>query len=187
MRFGVVVVSSLLVARAVVASPDTPLLTHSESDRENEVRIRANQQQLDTKRDDAERAKRESDRELEINKLAGEQWEKKRDNADHARAVGIGITVTGGLLGVAAVVMGVLGKQTNDSIKNGTLMSPAEIKATADRGQIYNYVAYGAIGLGSAFVIGGVLKIVFNLDPGEYHVEAMPAASGGGVSFGGRF
>jgi hypothetical protein len=181
------VVLGLLVARLAGADPETPQLTHSEIDRENQIRLRADQQKLEDVRMELVRARREKERAAELRHLDEDEWNRKRDVADHGRSVGVGLGVTAGVFGVLAGVAAYLGTDVNNSIKSGGYATPRDINDAIDRGKIYNYVGIGTGIAAGVFALAATAKILFNLDPGDYEVSPAVGAQSAGLSITGRF
>jgi hypothetical protein len=177
----------IAAVRVASADPETPQLTHSEIDRENQLRLRADQQKLEDEHAEMVRVRHEKERAAALAKLAEDEWNHKREVADHGRGVGIGLGVTAGLLGVLAGTAAYLGTDTNNSIKNGGYATPSDINNAVDRGKIYNYVGLGAGIAGGAFALGAIAKILLNLDPGDYEVAPAVSGQSAGVSLSGRF
>ena len=181
------VMGVVLVMRTAAADPETPQLTHSEADRENEVRLREDQRKLDDRRAEETRKTRQVKREAALRKLDEDEWDAHRDADEHGRHVGIALTVVGGVLGGVAVAGAILGVRGNHDIEQGTLASQQDVVDTVTYGKIYNDVAIGAAIAGGLFVLGGTAKILLNLDQGDYQVAPLVTAGGGGISFGGAF
>lgn len=187
MRVRVVVLAVMVLVRVAAAGPETPQLTHSETDRENEVRLHVDQQKLDDLRRAQVRKRREDERGEARAKIEADDWERLRDISDGKRSAGIALIITGVALGGVAIAAGVLGKDGNDEIKRGELGSVRDIHDTLDRGKIYNDIGISAAIAGSLFVAGGITKILLNLDPGDFQVAPTASPTGAGVAFSGRF
>jgi hypothetical protein len=187
MRVRAAVLALMVTARVSAAGPETPQLTHSETDRENEVRLRVDQQKLDDLRRARVHKQREDERNVARAKIEADDWERLRDISDGKRSAGVALVITGVALGGVAIAAGVLGKDGNNAIKHGELGSVSDINDTLERGKIYNDVGIGATIAGSLFIAGGIAKILLNLDPGEFQIAPTASQTGAGVAFSGSF